>query len=77
MGHSISNSCPATVIGKVRESHGKAQRHGCRLPEALMATEPAVMQMINVSSVEGRGPQEIGVDEFKRNSLFKQNYFRK
>lgn len=24
------------------------------------------MQMINVSSVEGRGPQEIGVDEFKR-----------
>lgn len=28
-------------------------------PAGNTDTEPAVMQMINVSSVEGRGPQEI------------------
>ncbi|VFV38458.1 Hypothetical predicted protein [Lynx pardinus] len=36
----------------------------CRRPPET--TGPAVTQMINVSSLEGRGPQEIGVDEFKR-----------
>lgn len=45
--------------------YGGAWPCGYCLPEAV-ATERAVMQMINVSSLEGRGPQEIGVDEFKR-----------
>lgn len=52
-----------------RKSQGKPRQSPAPwMPPAggLMATEPAVMQMINVSSVEGRGPQEIGVDEFKR-----------
>ena len=52
-----------------RKSQGKPRQSPAPwMPPAggLMATEPAVMQMINVSSVEGWGPQEIGVDEFKR-----------